>query len=108
MTSNNILDHAYILREVSFEESLENGEYNFTKMPFGSDYYYNHCEDITIPSECLINETGNKNSEFCVGIALAPKDENTEKYNIPTDYMYIGLQYNINSDGSVDIDLVPN
>ena len=64
------LNKAYILKEISSAESYENGNYNYTKIPFGSGYYYNYCERFVIPKNFILDtlDTGHGTWIFCLSI----------------------------------------
>ncbi len=98
-----ILDYSYILKEITAEESLKNGEYNFTKEPYSSDYFYNHYEYITIPKECLLEGAKYDGSWIGIGICLVKKNEITGKYEYPTDYIYHGWSYHIIEEDQISI-----
>ena len=44
----------YILKEISYKESLKNEKYSYTRYPNGQ-YYYNYSQTITIPQEYFVS-----------------------------------------------------
>ena len=104
----NLLNYAYILKEISFEESLKNGAYNFTKMPFTTDYHYNYSEKITIPKECIMSAIENEYHVMRIGIAYAEKiDDGEIKYGpyVPTDVIGVSIHCYLTEEGAVYVDL---
>ena len=107
-TDDNVLNYAYILKEISFEESLKDGAYNFTKMPFSSDYYYNHSETITIPKECVLAAINDERHDINIGIAYAEKTEDGDvRYGTPSEVDRAGVAFRCYSkeDGTVVLDM---
>ena len=105
---DDILNYAYILKEIPFEESLKDGAYNFTEMPFSSDYYYNHSETITIPKECVLAASDDEYKHLIIGVVLAEKIDNSEIQYRSTSDMYsivMELGYSINDNGTILLSL---
>ena len=105
---DDVLNYAYILKEIPFEESFKDGAYNFTKMPFSSDYYYNHSEIITIPKECVLAASADEYKDLIIGVVLAERIDNSEKKYRSASDMYsivMGLGYSINDNGTVLLSL---
>ena len=101
-------DNAYVLREISYEESFKNGAYNFTKMPFTTDYHFNYSEQITIPKEYLMSFGDDEYGTLCIAAELVKKiDDGTTKYGERFSHVYsvgIGLDYHIKDDGTIILD----
>jgi hypothetical protein len=88
----------YILKEISYEESLKDGMYNFTKMPFTGERYYNYCETITIPSDYFAETEHNK-----FYIVLTQVEKINGEYNLLIDPVYVGVEYYNVDNGQVSL-----
>ena len=67
------LNKAYILKEISSAESYENGNYNYTKMPFGG-YYYNYCERFVIPKDFILDTLNTEYGVCIFCLTIVEKD----------------------------------
>ena len=79
------LTNATILKEVSYDEVHQGNKYDFTWVPFAG-YYFNYCEDITIPLEVLIKGLNDESySWLYIGICETQKSPETGEYILPRD-----------------------
>ena len=79
------LTNATILKEVSYDEVHQGNKYDFTWVPFAG-YYFNYCENITIPQELFIKELDdNSSSGIYIGICETRKSPETGEYIFPRD-----------------------
>ena len=88
----------YILKEISYGESLKDGIYNYTKMPYTGERYYNNCETITIPSDYFVETGYNK-----FYIVLTQVEKINGEYNLLIDPVYVGIEYYDVDNGQVSL-----
>ena len=98
------LSKAYILKEISNAESLENGNYNYTELPIVSGYYYNYCERFMIPKDFILdtlNIEKNHNCYFC--LTVVEKDPLTGEYIVISSDEKASFVFYRTEDGRIGI-----
>ena len=105
---DNVLNYAYVVKEIPIEEVLNNFEYRCIDIPF-IGYYFNHYEKITIPKECILGGLEDTYKSIFIGCCLAQKyyEENEVRYVSGFISREIVLSYRMKDDGTVFINF-PN
>ena len=105
---DNVLNYAYVVKEIPIEEVLNNFEYRCVDIPF-IGYYFNHYDKITIPKECILGGLEDTYKSIFIGCCLAQKyyEENEVRYVSGFISREIVLSYQMKDDGTVFINF-PN
>ena len=93
-----IMKDEYIIKEISFAESLKDGKYNYTKMPYIGENYYNYCDIIAIPSDFFV-----KTEHNTFYIVLTQVEKINGQYSPLTDPVGIAIGYYNMNNGQVSL-----
>ena len=90
----------YILKEISYEESLKNEKYSYTRYPNGQ-YYYNYSQTITIPQEYFVSSD---RQVVCIAVLLVEKLSDNSGYGYILQKKELGSLYTLLDDETLTLD----